>query len=103
MTAESELGKRLRYHVITFAIHSGRLLPYQHSPAQLVEEVEQHRHVNRAPLFASCIRSGKHGKALAVRREVQVLWSTRDFEDLRVGPGARFVVGQTHRLSRCRQ
>jgi hypothetical protein len=56
MTAESELGKRLRYHVITFAIHSGRLLPSRHAAAQLVEEVEQHRHVNRAFLLAGCVR-----------------------------------------------
>ena len=74
------------------------LLACGHTPAQLVEEVEQDRHVNRAFLLTGCVRSGRHRKALAIRRESQVPFVTAyAFADLRVGPDARFVRGGTKR------
>src|SRR5438093_11957320 len=59
-----------------------------HAPAQLVEEVKQHRHVNRAVLLARWPK--KHREALAVRRQIQVPYSG-GFADLGVRPGTRSV------------
>src|SRR5579863_3629656 len=66
---------------------------HRHAPAQLFEEIQQHSHVNRAFLLRGCIRSGKHRKALAVRREIQVPYPG-GFADLGVRPEPRFVGGE---------
>src|SRR5579863_5397187 len=68
---------------------------HRHAPAQLVEEVQQHRHGNRAFLFAGRLRCRKHGEALATRRKVRApLYAGAGVEDLRVGPQPRLVRGE---------
>src|ERR1700674_2160309 len=70
------------------------------APAQLVEEVEQHHHVNRALLLGGCLWSGNRGEALAVGVQIQIPYScTEEVHDLCVGPGARFVCGE--RIALC--
>ena len=68
------------------------LLACRHAPAQFVEEVEQHSHVNRAFLLAGRLRSGNHREALAVGGHIQIRYCrTEEVHDLCVGPRAGFV------------
>ena len=71
------------------------LLRSEHAPAQLVEEVEQHRHVNRAFLLAGCLSGlGITAKRLPSGARSAIHANEIRVDDLRIGPEARFVRGE---------